>query len=259
MSGKAKKKNNKNRRNRNRISSRYNFRTTEYESSQKPQTYGPGKTVVNVDFDLIVTNARAFKLGDLLTSSPEFYRFSMNYNWYRILNMIVVFTPNNLNLTGEYFKIQMNWENNQDIAYIKTEDNAKLVPNYRTRRYCYKFVPPNSTYLVGEPSTTEISRLSIINPFQYSRTYIPASYYPGRLLFSDTAPVGTNCRLVCKIEFRGSKIPEVSQLKKYVEMLESLKLGDGKKYELSQVALSVQEEDEKETNSIHTQTEKEEI
>lgn len=232
---------NKNRRNRRRKNNRYSFQTTLYESSQKPQTYGPGRTIVNVDFDLVVNNARAFKIGDLLSTSMEFTKFEVNYNYYKILNMAVVFTPNNINLQGEYFKIQLNWENNQDTSYISYEDNAKLVPNYRTRRYCYKFVPPRVTYLVGVPSTTDVSTLSIINPQEYTRTYIPASYYPGRLLFSNNTPVGTNCRLILKVEFRGSKIPEVAKMKEYVKMLESLNPGDGNN-ELSQVVSVVPEE-----------------
>jgi len=236
---------NKNRRNYKRKSNRYNFQTTEYESSQRPQTYGPGRTVVNIDFNLVVQNSRAFILGNLLNNSVEFTKFEINYNYYKILNMAVVFTPNNLNLQGEYFKIQLNWENNQDTSYISFEDNAKLVPNYRTRRYCYKFVPPRITYLVGVPSTTDVSTLSIINPQEYTRTYIPASYYPGRLLFSDNTPLGTNCRLILKVEFRGSKIPEAANLKKYIGMLESLNPGDGMNG-LNQVALENEEENKEE-------------
>lgn len=146
----------------------------------------------------------------------------MQFNYYRVEAIMVVFTANNVNLTGEYFKIQLNWENNQDIAYIEYEDNSKRVPTYRTHGYKYKFLLPNITYLVGIPSTTDVSTLSIINPSQYTRTYVPISYYPGRLLFSDRATSGTNCQLIMRINFRGSKIPDNSALHKYSCMLESL-------------------------------------
>jgi hypothetical protein len=199
------------------------FKATGYSDTTAPQKYGPGRLLVNINFNITISNNRQYKLGDLLDTSVEYQKYAMQFNYYKVVSIMVVFSANNVNLTNEFFKIQMNWENNQDTAYIEYEDNSKSVPTYRTHRYSYKFLLPNITYLVGVPSTTETSTLSIINPTQFTRTYVPISYYPGRLLFSDRATSGTNCRLILRTEFRGSKIPESRQLLKLQSMLESQK------------------------------------
>jgi len=228
----SKRNNNNNRRKRIR-NKRVNklFKATEYADSTLPQRYGPGKLIVNIDFNLSISSSRQFKLGDLLNTSVEYQKYAMQFNYYKVVSIVVIFSPNNVNLTGEYFKIQLNWENNQDVAYIEYEDNSKNVPMYRTHRYVYRFLLPNMTYLVGVPSTTDVSTLSIINPSEYTRTYIPVSYYPGRLLFSDRATQGTNCRLIMRMQFRGSKIPNNASLHKLSNMLESVNPKEGIKYQ----------------------------
>jgi hypothetical protein len=194
----------------------WNFTSNNYETSEKPQTYGPGRTVRIIDIDKEIQGENDYiqNIGTLLKNNIEMNVELNNYNYWKLLNFAIVFYPNDYRYNNspiQYFKFQVNWENSTDVANINTEDNSKLVPVYRTKKYCYKFIPVNITYLVGNASTSTVSTLSIINPREYARTYIPLEYYPGKIIFGSSTPV-LQYKILMKIEYRGSKIPDLNRM-----------------------------------------------
>jgi hypothetical protein len=116
--------------------------------------------------------------------------------------------------------MQVNWNQDGDTTNIKEEDNSKVIPRYRTRKYFYKFIPPNMGFIVGEPDATPVPKISMINPTEFVRTYIPASYFPGRIIFDSTIGTFSDlCRVLIKIEYRGSKVPDSNRLKALVDKM----------------------------------------
>jgi hypothetical protein len=179
------------------------------------QRYGPGSTTRVIESYITASESSYVRIGNLLNQSEEHSILSTLYNYYKVLNIAVVFAPVQQQVGMPPFLMQVNWNQDEDIEKIQYEDNSKIIPRYRTRRYFYKFVPPNITFLVGEPNANP-PKLSIVNMMEYIRTYIPASYIPGRIIFDKSISTQTFAefaRVLIKIEYRGSKLPSSTTLK----------------------------------------------
>jgi len=155
------------------------------------------------------------------------------YNYYKVINIAVVFLPSMSQVQSPSFVLQMNWSQDLTTQNLINEDSTKIVPKYRTRKYFYKFVPPDMDYLVGEPEAQPKPKLSCINPSKYNRTYIPAAYFPGRVIFDTTLGAFTDfCRILLRVEYRGSKLPDSNQLKLLANRFEASSSAKGQPKEI---------------------------
>jgi hypothetical protein len=160
------------------------------------------------------------------------------FNYYKIINIAVVFGPSTSQVNQPAFLVQMNWNSDNDILYIKNEDNTKTVPVYRTRNYILKFLPVNMDYLVGEPDANP-PKLSVINPSKYIRSYIPSNYIPGRIVFDKTVSSFTEqVRILIRVQYRGSKLPGADELNRVAEASRQREGGIKRYKELSEVGFS---------------------
>jgi hypothetical protein len=220
------------------------------------QRYGPGSTTRVIESYITAFESSFVRIGNLLNQSEEHTILSTLYNYYKLLNIAIVFSPVNQQVGMPPFLMQMNWNQDEDIEKIQYEDNSKVVPSYRTRRYFYKFIPPNITFLVGEPNANP-PKLSVVNMMEYIRTYIPATYIPGRIIFDKSVSTQTftqSARVLIKIEYRGSKLPTSTTLKALANRFDTaqnekvtemgVKLGKMNQLEECYKKLSLEDKDE---------------
>jgi hypothetical protein len=228
-----------------------------YSDSQAPQKLGPGFTERIIEAYVTAADNSYIAVGNILSQSQEHSLLSTMYNYYKLINIAVVFLPSMSQVQSPSFVLQMNWSQDLTTENLINEDSTKIVPKYRTRKYFYKFVPPDMNYLVGEPEAQPQPKLSCINPSKFNRTYIPAAYFPGRVIFDTTLGTFSDfCRILLRVEYRGSKIPDSNQLNLLAKRFESsssakglpkeigLKLGKSNQLVEVNKANTVQEENE---------------
>jgi hypothetical protein len=134
------------------------------------------------------------------------------YNYFKIINIAIVFFPAMSQAQSSYFAIQLNW-NNSDNTNIQQEDNSKMIPIYRTRKYFFKFVPLNMPLLLGTTNSPVV-----INMMNYLRTSDPI-VIPGCFNFDGETDFTARVRIVMRIEYRGSKVPDSTGLTKLLNVV----------------------------------------
>lgn len=199
---------------RKRTNGRYNFKFTAYNESQQPQTYGPGRT-----FRLLESYVEAFQnsfynINSLLSASTEHATMKTLYNYMKIYNIALIAYPAMAQNSAGYFTVQLNW-NNSDDTNIPFEDNSKVIPVYRTRKYYYKYVPPNIPLLLGDTNSPVV-----LNLRNYMRTS-DSIVIPGAFNFTSEQAFTARIRILMKVEYRGSKVPDSTGLKKLLTMVEN--------------------------------------
>jgi hypothetical protein len=196
--------------NKSRIGSRFNFNKNLYSLKTTPQRYGPGVKFQNLELFQSVTNGTEIELNTIFTSSPEHNLYKTMYNYFKLLNVAVIFPMQEASVASHYLVFQMNW-NNGDTYGIQFEENNKWVPLYRTKDICYKFVPPDIPLILGTTQSPVV-----INLNNYMRT-TDNIVIPGSLFFKcDSSNSDTMCRVVVKVEYRGSKLPDSTSLNNYL-------------------------------------------
>jgi hypothetical protein len=196
---------------------RYNFAGTAYSESVKPQRYGPGQTYRNIEAYFEAFKNGYFNLNSLLSGNTEHQTMCTLYNYFKIINIAITFFPAMSQPQSAYFNMQLNW-NNQDDTNIPNEDNSKSIPIYRTRKYFFKFVPLNMPLLLGTSQQPVV-----LNMINYMRTSDPI-VIPGCFNFTAETDFTARTRIVMRIEYRGSKIPDSTGLKKLTEKVEKSEL-----------------------------------
>jgi hypothetical protein len=191
---------------------RYSKSGVQYAQLTAPQHYGPGKTIRNIEVNLVTYPSQYYKFGDMLEASIEQKDMAVHYNYYKVLKIAVVFMPQQSSYVETTFKFQVNWTQDNELQNINFEDNSKEVAKYRTRRLCFTFIPPDINYLVGN-TTSDPVELTVINPYKYIKTnYHPSEYFPGCLAVNENVTNAMPIRVIFRIEYRGSKIPTASEL-----------------------------------------------
>jgi hypothetical protein len=148
----------------------------------------------------------------MLGASIEQKDLTVHYNYYKVLKIGVIFLPQQASYVDTTFKFQVAWTQNTEINNITFEDNSKEVPQYRTKRMVFTFVPPDISYLVGDTTSSPVE-LTVINPFKYIKTYFkPSEYFPGGLAINENGLNSMKVRIVFRIEDRGSRIPTALEL-----------------------------------------------
>jgi len=192
---------------------RYRFKGLAYNESTRPQRYGPGQTYRNIEAYFEAFNHGYFNLQSLLTANVEHQTMCTLYNYFKIINIAITFFPAMSQPQSSYFYLQLNW-NNQDNTNIPNEDNSKMIPVYRTRRYFFKFIPLNIPLLLG--STNEPVVLNLINYMRTSDKIV----IPGCFNFESENDFTARTRIAMRIEYRGSKVPDSTGLKVLTELVE---------------------------------------
>lgn len=195
---------------------RYNFSFNKYAESQKPQTYGPGRT-----FRLIENYFEAFQNGyvrfnTLFSESAEHQLMTSMYKYFKIYNVAITFFPSQAQVGSPFIQFQVNWDESREYN-LDTEDDTKIVPIYRTKEYTFKFVPPDLNYchyIIGSTN-----RVDVLNLRNYIRTDQQLKSIPGEVNFSAAFAFNTRIRIVAKVEYRGSRIPNSQSLVKIAEKL----------------------------------------
>jgi hypothetical protein len=98
------------------------------------------------------------------------------------------------------------------------EDDSKTVPCYRVRQYVFKFVPPDLPYVAYNIGST--NDVECINLRKFMLTDMDLKAIPGQLNFSDTLQFNTRIKISCKVEYRGSRIPEAQTMQKLIEHIQ---------------------------------------
>jgi hypothetical protein len=197
--------------------SRFNFSYNTYSTRTAPQRYGPGTKLQNLEFFATAVNNSYVNFNSIFVSSAEHQLNKTMYNYFKILNLAVVFPPQQASVSSNRMVFQVNW-NNGDTYGIQFEENSKWVPLYRTHDYVFKFVPPDIPLLLGD-NTSPI----VLNMNNYIRT-TDNFVFPGSIYFSSNNDSGSAIfRIIIKVEYRGSKLPDSEGLKKYIEQVDNLK------------------------------------
>lgn len=146
-----------------------------------------------------------------------------------------------------YFNMQLNW-NNSDDTNIPQEDNSKCIPIYRTRKYFFKFVPLNIPLLLGTTNSPVV-----LNLMNYIRTSDPV-VIPGCFVFDGESAFTARTRVVMRVEYRGSKVPDstglsnlagklrTAELQRQNKKREEIKIEGNNKIEESKVEVSEDED-----------------
>jgi hypothetical protein len=129
------------------------------------------------------------------------------YNYFKIINIAIAFYPSQAQVATGYINLQLNW-NNQDDTNIPNEDNTKIIPVFRTRKYFYKFIPLNMPLLLG--TTNKPVVLNMINYMRTSDDIV----IPGCFNFDSEQAFTARVKVIMRIEYRGSKIPDSTGLTK---------------------------------------------
>jgi hypothetical protein len=148
----------------------------------------------------------------MLDTSIEQRDMAVHYNYYKVLQIAVIFLPQQSSYVDTTFKFQVNWTQSTELNNINFEDNTKEIAKYRVRQKCFTFVPPDISYLVGD-TTSDPVELTVINPYKYIKTYFePNKYFPGCLAINENGANAMPVRVIFRIEYRGSKIPTAAEL-----------------------------------------------
>jgi hypothetical protein len=134
------------------------------------------------------------------------------YNYFKIINIAIIFFPAMAQPSSSYFALQLNW-NNSDNSNIQQEDNSKMIPVYRTRKYFFKFVPLNMPLLLGTNNSPVV-----VNLMNYMRTS-DNIVVPGCFNFDSEQDFTSRVRIVMRIEYRGSKVPDSTGLTKLLDVV----------------------------------------
>jgi hypothetical protein len=135
--------------------------------------------------------------------------------------------------------MQLNW-NDSDNTNIPSEDNSKVIPVYRTRKYFFKFVPLNMPLILG--TNNEPVVLNMINYMRTSDKIV----IPGCFNFDSEQDFTARTRIVMRIEYRGSKVPDSTGLSQLTELVKKTELLRPKSRKEIKIGKNKEEEDKKE-------------
>jgi hypothetical protein len=196
---------------------RYRFRATAYNESLRPQTYGPGITRRNLEINFEAFKDSFINLNSLFSGNTEHQTMLTLYNYMKLINIGLTFYPAQAQVSTGHIAVQLNW-NNQDNTNVQTEDNTKIVPIYRTKRYMFKYIPPNIPMLLGTTDSPVV-----INLRNYMRTSDPI-VLPGVFNFEGDTAFTARVRVVIRMEYRGSKVPDSTGLTALAEKVKKAEL-----------------------------------
>jgi hypothetical protein len=211
----------RNRLNRNR--SNRIFNELNYASSSKPQSLGVGRSELNIERfvqEASLVSQKYYKIGEILTGSLEFVQKMTTYRYFKIVGLAVIFEPN-FNSSPERVYLQVNWDGNE-TDNMENEDSTKIVPQYRNRRYVYRFIPPNLTVIDNGGYLNY--KAWITRTIYNTNTEMPGNI----ILKASAANNQVNCRIVLRVWFAGSVIQSLSKNLEFANMINpNLLKGEG--------------------------------
>lgn len=205
---------NKNKRRFRRINFYRRNRNTKYSSrmripltSQKPITMGFGTTTLNVSLKQTLSSYAVYQLSlsDLFYNSVEFSLLRNQFIYFKVNYVKIIWLPDNQVLDnklsdGNMIYQYMAWVQNHSISDDELEngDNSKAVSMYRTKKYCYTFLPPKN--IISNAYTSNMNVGGFNSTAQYRS-------FPGWLYVSyPTEEIEQQLLIEVNVIFRGRQL-----------------------------------------------------
>jgi len=201
-----KNQNNKNRNNRkpNRNKLRQVLSNADYATNYgRIQSLGVGSSIGNIEYyfnQQAQANAKyGLSIGQILSGSSEFLDKMTHFRYFKILGLVVVFEPSYIGNGGEFVRVQMNYNEDEDDN-MGTEDSTKIVPFYRIKRITLKYKMPDLQCLDQRNGYVNYTSWFTKEIFNLNNNM------PGVVWFSSTtgASYAIICKVVIRVAFRGS-------------------------------------------------------
>lgn len=176
-------------------------------TSQKPITMGYGTTTLNVSLKQTLSSYSVYQLSlsDLFYNSMEFSLLRNQFIYFKVNYVKVIWLPDNQQLDnklsdGNMIYQYMAWVQNHSINDNELEngDNSKAVSMYRTKKYCFTFLPPKN--IVSNAYTSNMNVGGFNSTAQYRS-------FPGWLYVSyPTEEIEQQILVEVNVVFRGRQL-----------------------------------------------------
>lgn len=170
-----------------------------YNFSTRPQTYGPGRTAINVtrriDTEFNDVDVMNFALGSSLFTSSEFLQHKEEFKYFKIEGISITVYPNDtLNNIPTY--INLEWSQDYPTSYdeIVAADSTKITYNDAKSIKTYTFIPPNSQ----NTNYLNLRQWQVFGNEYGIYAYLSLAQQSGNV----------KCRVDMRVSFKGSKVNE---------------------------------------------------